>query len=233
MGISERREREREALRTQILEAARDILSEQGLDALSMRAIAERIEYSPATIYLYFRDKDELIREVVREGFVRLNGYFQEAVRSVAGEPPIAAYGAMGKAYARFALESTAYFRVMFELPTVANMECPSRDPDAGAPGTDAPSFEVVVASVQRAVDAGELSLDDAARGAVIGWGLIHGLTSLYLGGHLRETVQTHEQFLELIDEAQHSLYRGWRASEAVDAAVPTSPVETGAATAA
>jgi AcrR family transcriptional regulator len=75
MGIAERREREKEALRTLIIEAARDILSEQGLDALSMRAIAERIEYSPATIYLYFRDKDELIREVVCAGFERLHEF--------------------------------------------------------------------------------------------------------------------------------------------------------------
>ncbi|MEX0893041.1 MAG: helix-turn-helix domain-containing protein, partial [Gemmatimonadota bacterium] len=58
MGIAERREREREQVRTLIVEAARDILSAEGLEALSMRAIAERIEYSPATIYLYFKDKD-------------------------------------------------------------------------------------------------------------------------------------------------------------------------------
>jgi AcrR family transcriptional regulator len=234
MGIAERREREREALRTQILEAARDILSEQGLDALSMRAIAERIEYSPATIYLYFRDKDELIREVVREGFTRLHDYFQAGIRTAVQGTPAGEYAAMGKSYAQFALENTAYFRVMFELPAVAQMECPAVEMEGSPPMTDAPSFDTVVCSVQRAVDAGALNVRDAARGAVIGWGLIHGLTSLYLGGHLRDTVGSHEQFMALIEEAQHSLYQGWRVAGQEEAAVTDEqPLETGAASAA
>src|SRR5680860_149798 len=121
MGIVERREREKEALRTRIVEAARDIVSEAGLEALSMRALAERIEYSPATLYLYFRDKDELIREVVFEGFRRM-GECMCAEGEGLGKDADAGqqHRASGRGYARFALENTAYFRVMFELPTVA-----------------------------------------------------------------------------------------------------------------
>src|SRR5690606_39937486 len=55
MRSAQSREVAKEALRTKIVEAARDIVSEEGLDALSMRALAERIEYSPATIYLHFQ----------------------------------------------------------------------------------------------------------------------------------------------------------------------------------
>jgi AcrR family transcriptional regulator len=234
MGITERREREREALRTQILEAARDILSEQGLDALSMRAIAERIEYSPATIYLYFRDKNELIHEVVHEGFTRLHEYMAAAVESEVTPPPYtpSEYAVMGRAYARFALENTAYFRVMFELPGVAQMDCPCPEPQDGATITDKPSFGVVVQAVQRAADQGLMKVVDAHRGAVIGWGLIHGLTSLYLGGHLRETAQSHDEFMELISEAQHTLYEGWQVREnvAVATAEGGPELETAAA---
>jgi AcrR family transcriptional regulator len=211
MGIAERREREREALRTQIVEAARDILSEQGLDALSMRAIAERIEYSPATIYLYFRDKPELIHEVVREGFKRMAACTQAEIDAARADGPLAEYGAMGRAYARFALENTAYFRVMFELPAVAQMDCECPGPEDGVAATDEPSFEPVVQVIQRAVDQGLIVVEDAFRGAVIGWGLVHGLTSLFLSGHLRDAVQSQEQFLALIDGAQKSLYHGWR----------------------
>src|SRR5690349_13484924 len=107
MGIAERREREKEALRTRIVEAARDIVSEEGLDALSMRAIAERIEYSPATIYLYFRDKDALLREVVEEGFHRLGEYMREELEVVRGaDNPAEEYLAMGRGYVRFAIEN-------------------------------------------------------------------------------------------------------------------------------
>lgn len=225
MGIAERRERAREALRTQILEAARDILSEQGLDALSMRAIAERIEYSPATIYLHFRDKTELIREVVREGFERLREYTDREMAAVAAEGPLAEFAAMGSAYARFALENTAYFRVMFELPAVAQMECPCPEPEDGVAATDAASFETVVRAVRLAVDAELVNFTDAFRGAVIGWGLVHGLTSLFLSGHLRELVQTHEQFMELIAEAQGMMYAGWRPDSAPRLVVAETPV--------
>jgi AcrR family transcriptional regulator len=235
MGIAERREREREALRTQILEAARDILSEQGLDALSMRAIAEGIEYSPATIYLYFRDKDELIREVVHEGFMRLHEYMQAEAESAPATFSASEHAAMGRAYARFGLENTAYFRVMFELPGVAQIDCPCPEPHDGVTVTDGPSFGVVVSAVRRARDQGIMNVSDPLRGAVISWGMIHGLTSLYLGGHLRDAVQSHEEFIGLIDEAQHSLYEGWRVrdGEAVPIAAVAEQVETPAVSAA
>src|SRR5688500_7951298 len=124
MGIAERREREKEALRTRSVEAARDLASEEGLDALSMRAIAQRAEYSPATIYLYFRDKDALLREVIQAGFERMGEYMREELEEVGtASSPAEQYLALGRGYVRFAIENTAYFRVMFELPTVACMD--------------------------------------------------------------------------------------------------------------
>lgn len=206
MGIAERRDREREALRTRIVEAARDIVSEQGLDALSMRAIAERAEYSPATLYLYFRDKDDLLREVVVEGFRRLGEATRVQMEAATGDVG-EQYRALGRAYARFALENTAYFRVMFELPTVARVwpdaECPQEE---RRDGTDA--FCLLVDAVQRAIDAGLIGVTDARRGTLISWGLIHGLTSLYLSGRLRG-VASHEEFLALVEDAMTSLGTG------------------------
>ena len=200
MGIVERREREREALRARILEAARDIVSDQGLDALSMRAIAERIEYSPATIYLYFRDKDALLIDVVQAGFERMREYIDEELRE-AGEDatPATQFLALGRAYVRFALENTAYFRVMFELPKVSQFEC-----SAGTckrEGEDLPR-DVASNVIQRAIDGGYFRVPDAGRVALVGWGLVHGLTSLYLSGHLSEEVNSAGDFLDMVEEA-------------------------------
>lgn len=223
MGTAERREREREALQTRILEAARDILSEQGLPGLSMRAIAERIEYSPGTIYTYFRDKDELIGAVVHSGFHRLNEYTRTELEAEgAGAGPVESYAAMGRAYVRFALENTAYFRVMFELPAVAQMECPPVEVEDGVAMTEEPSFEQVVGTLERAVGEGLICVPSAMHGAVIGWALMHGLTSLYLSGHLRDLAPSHEAFLELVTTAQQSLYEGWRPAPAAAAATAT-----------
>ncbi|MGC9311857.1 MAG: TetR/AcrR family transcriptional regulator, partial [Sediminispirochaetaceae bacterium] len=69
MGSTERREYEREALRRLILDAASDILINDGIENLTIRRLARRIEYSPRTIYLYYRDKENLLKAIVEEGF--------------------------------------------------------------------------------------------------------------------------------------------------------------------
>jgi AcrR family transcriptional regulator len=207
MGIVERREREKEALRARIVEAARDLLSEEGLDALSMRAIAERIEYSPATIYLYFRDKEELTSEVIREGFRRMHAVMMEELAAL---PETASgaeqYGATGRAYARFAVENTAFFRVMFELPSAARVNCPRR-----AQGPEETSFDRVVLSVEKGLQDGSIQGTNAQHIALIGWGLVHGLTSLYLSGHLVDDAPDQASFMRLVDEAIGKLGVGLR----------------------
>src|SRR5438128_10701383 len=72
MGIIERREREREEIRRKILDAAHELFATEGYDHVTMRRIAEAIEYSPTTIYLHFKDKDELVHELCQEDFAKL-----------------------------------------------------------------------------------------------------------------------------------------------------------------
>lgn len=208
LGTAERREREREHIRTLILEAARDILSEQGFAGLSMRAIAERIEYSPGTIYLYFKDKDDLIREVVKAGFERLEAAMRDVLTALPETMNAAdQYGATGRAYARFAVENTGYFRVMFELPGVAHLiECPR--PDSGTRRGEV--FDEIVGLVAKADEEGSFAIEDPGRAALIGWGLIHGLVSLYLGGHLAGDLGSHEEFFELVEDALRMVHTGW-----------------------
>jgi AcrR family transcriptional regulator len=71
MGVKERKDREREALREKILTTAIEVIAQSGHEALTIRKLAREIEYSPRTIYLYFEDKDALLRDVVEEGFRR------------------------------------------------------------------------------------------------------------------------------------------------------------------
>jgi len=69
MGISDRKEREKKQLKALIMEATARILMEEGYEKTTIRKVAEAIEYSPRTVYLYFRDKDALLMEIVEEGF--------------------------------------------------------------------------------------------------------------------------------------------------------------------
>src|SRR5689334_22180352 len=83
MGIKERQERERVALRDAILSAARDLFVTEGYRNVSMRKIAERIEYSPAAIYSYFPSKDDIFFALAEEGFRLLARYAGQVTEGV------------------------------------------------------------------------------------------------------------------------------------------------------
>jgi AcrR family transcriptional regulator len=197
---------ERGDLRERIVEAARDIVSEEGLDALSMRALGVRVGYSPATIYLHFQDKDELLHSVMEEGFKRLAATMEVELAALG---PDAAAGdrlaGKARAYARFAVENTGYFRAMFEIPGVARLVgCPE---SAVGPASRSAAVDLL----REAEAGGELRVEDADRASLLGWGLMHGLTSLYLSGHLAAHVGGHEEFMELIEGAIEAIRSGWK----------------------
>ena len=87
MGIKERQERDREAVRRAILDAARELFVTEGYQNVSIRKIAERIEYSPAAIYLYFPSKDDIFFALAEEGF-RLLGDPSDLVAPATDSPP-------------------------------------------------------------------------------------------------------------------------------------------------
>src|SRR5260221_9833654 len=82
LAIRHRQEREKQELRQAILAAAGELFLEQGYERFSMRKVAERIGYSPTTIYLYFRDKDDLLFTVIDDGFVRFGQQLALAAES-------------------------------------------------------------------------------------------------------------------------------------------------------
>lgn len=83
MGISERKEREKESLRQKIMDAAAELLLEEGIEKCTIRKVAEKIEYSPRTVYLYFTDKDHLLREIIEQGFEITVGQMQQMRKEI------------------------------------------------------------------------------------------------------------------------------------------------------
>src|ERR1035438_7522494 len=115
MGVLERREREKHALRQDILSAARELFANEGYESVSMRKIAEKIEYSPTTIYLYFRDKQEVVQEICRETFLLLT----QRLNAVLLEPgdPVDRLKSGMRAYISFGLEHPDHYRVSLMMP--------------------------------------------------------------------------------------------------------------------
>ncbi|MBN9415733.1 hypothetical protein ABS71_03250 [bacterium SCN 62-11] len=110
--ILARREREREALRQSILEAARQLFRQQDYSSVTLRKIAERIEYSPTTIYLYFKDKHALVIELIAEGFELLR---QRMLRGQS-EDPVSTLRQSSLEYLNFSQDEPHYYRLMFQL---------------------------------------------------------------------------------------------------------------------
>jgi AcrR family transcriptional regulator len=114
MGSTERRERERLQVRERILSAARELFASDGYEAVSMRKIASRIEYSAMALYRHFADKETLLRELCLDDFNALRQVL-ERIRGVSD--PVERLRQMGLAYVEFALECPNQYRLLFMTP--------------------------------------------------------------------------------------------------------------------
>jgi AcrR family transcriptional regulator len=168
MGITERREREREEVRNKILDAARELFNREGYDNVTMRRIAEAIEYSPTTIYLHFEDKDDLVQALCNEDFSRL----LEALSLLPpAADPLETIRQLGRAYVGFAVHNPNQFRFMFMRPA-AKDEMHGPDEPGGR------SFGALLEAVKRAVAAGLFAKVEPLHAAQILWMGVHGVAS-------------------------------------------------------
>ena len=114
MGTKERRAREKEQLRRQILSAARELFVSEGYENVSMRKIADKIEYSPTVIYLYFKDKADLLDSACQETLLGLLDTVELLKRDK--NNPVEALRKSGKAYVEFGLEYPQDYKLTFVI---------------------------------------------------------------------------------------------------------------------
>lgn len=170
MGVKERRERQKEATREGILAAARQIARTEGWQAVTIRRIAESIEYSPPTIYEYFAGKDAILHEVQREGFDQL----ADAVRRAAEQAsrPAERLEEIGRAYWRFTQQQPELYQVMDGADSAG---LPTEETLNGARKVAA----VVYEALEEWTQAGEIVLHDPQGAVETLWALLHGLVSV------------------------------------------------------
>ena len=115
MGIKERQERDREAVHRAILDAARELFVTEGYRNVSIRKIAEKIEYSPAAIYGYFASKDDIFYALAEEGFRLLHGSNGDAFNAqLAGLEPLERIRTILLRLYEFSRQQPQYFELMF-----------------------------------------------------------------------------------------------------------------------
>jgi AcrR family transcriptional regulator len=174
--------RERRHQRTQqaIIDAARQIIRESGVDALSIRAIAERIDYSPAGLYEYFGSKEEIVAAVCAQNFER----FARRLAQVDATLPATEYILeLGLSYIDFALRNPDSFLLMFTTFPLSQMNQKQDMDDLMASMLEADSaFAILVRSVQRCIDEGIYHVKPGfgvMEMAYTLWSLVHGLAML------------------------------------------------------
>ncbi len=178
MTAADRRQREREELRQKILDTARELFVEHGYEGVTLRKIAEAIEYAPGTIYSYFADKEALIRALCVEDWQAFEQSFPRG--PAASFDPVELLRTLGMGYVKFALEHPNHYRLMFMSPKAVPL-----DDEAMAKRGD-PAFDgyaLLQHTVAKAMEAGLLreELTDPALVAQTLWAGVHGVVSLQI----------------------------------------------------
>ena len=196
MGVQERRAREKKGVREEILEAARGLFVKEGYERVSMRKIAEKIEYSPGTIYLYFRDKAEILDQICEEAFSKL----AQRIAAINRDPvnPLDGLRRGLRTYVQFGIDNPNQYLVAF----VQAKQIPrDSQPKAGER-----CFDNLRTAVTRCLEAGQLNCEDVEEVAQALWAGVHGITTLLITCAFPFIEQN-----RLIDRVVHILIEGIR----------------------
>ena len=174
MGVKERRQRERTQVREKILDAALEVFATDGVQGVTMRALADAIEYSPPVIYAHFRDKEAIIQELC---YRQLRSLAQQFANFGALDP-VERLRRIGYVYADFAVEHPSHFRFLFLTPhafIADGEEVAKDDPERNA-------YAFLKQTVKDGLAAGVFRPEytDAEELAQICWGSAHGFMALH-----------------------------------------------------
>jgi AcrR family transcriptional regulator len=167
-----RRAADKQELRRAILEAASDLFLERGYEGFSLRQVAERIGYTPTTIYLYFTDKDALLFALLDNAFDRFGAALRQASEHV--EDPVEKLEALGRAYVRFGLEHPQHYQLMFVVRSDFLLQARATETEPRIA-----SFRVLQDAVELAMSSGALRQGDVEGTSLLLWSLMHGIVSL------------------------------------------------------
>ncbi|HEY4063462.1 MAG TPA: TetR/AcrR family transcriptional regulator [Puia sp.] len=193
MGIAERKEKQKLEIRKMILDASMKLFVEEGFNHVSIRKIAELIEYSPTTVYLYFKDKDEIFFNLHDIGFKML----LEANQNLGSiRNPLIRLHKMGENYLNFGMKNPEYYNLMFiarePMKTLQNCDWENGDVALG----------LLKATIQECMDKGYLAKNDAHLVSLSVWSHVHGLVALAIRERMEKFVPQKEMLLRVMMES-------------------------------
>lgn len=173
MSTAERKAREKEALKMLILKGAKKLFLERGIEQTTIRNIADEIDYSVGTVYVYFKDKNAILHDLHSIGFQELGGYFTELF---AIKDPMERLRKMGFTYLKFAMENSEMYDLMFIVK--APMEfIESTEKEAWTEGAD--TFNALKKTVEECRNEGHFEGHSLEALSFMIWSLVHGMCCL------------------------------------------------------
>ena len=196
MGIAERKERDKIEMRQRIIDAAIQMFLEEGYEKTSIRNIADKIEYSPATIYLYYKDKDELLYDVQGQAFDKLDLAFHE---NATATDPLKRLEQILSTYTRFGKNNPELYDLMFIIRAPMNV---MEEKELWTNGHD--SFGFLVQCVTECIEKKLIRFDDIMIAALSVWAMGHGLVSLDLRCRFKVMDMDEEAITAAIEKSVH-----------------------------
>ncbi len=175
MGINERKEREKEQRREEIISAAEKIFFDKGLQAATMDEIAEAAELGKSTLYLYYRSKEDLYLAVLIRGSQIMYKMFSKALST--GEPTLKLIANLGEAYYDYFKEYRNYFRMFyfFENPQLHTQV--SEEMQANCAEQNGRIWQLIINLIQRGIDEGVIQKNlNPKQVAIMLWSNSNGL---------------------------------------------------------
>lgn len=175
MSIADRKAKEKEALKMLILKGAKKLFLEKGIEQTTIRNIADEIDYSVGTVYVYFKDKNAILHDLHSIGFQELGGYFKELFSI---EDPMERLRKMGFIYIKFALENQEMYDLMFNVkaPMEFLENSNNDDWDEGAV-----TFGLVKQTIKECIDKGHFVGHNVEPLSFMVWSLVHGMCCLQI----------------------------------------------------
>jgi AcrR family transcriptional regulator len=192
MGILERKEKQKLEIRKLILDASMKLFVEEGFSNVTIRRIADLIEYSPTTVYLYFKDKDEIFFNLHEIGFQKM----QELNGNLATiNNPLLRLHKMGENYLNFGMKNPEYYNLMFierePMKKLSEMGCEWTKGDT--------AIGLLKTTVSECMEKGHIAKGDAQLISLSIWSFVHGLVSLAIRERMEKFVPQKELLLPVM----------------------------------
>jgi AcrR family transcriptional regulator len=171
--VTARRDRLKQEIREEILDAARQLFVREGFEAVSMRGIADRVGCAPGTLYLHFRDKGAILHAICAETFARLDKHM-EAIANDSGDP-LARLRRGGRMYVQFGLDHPEHYFLTFAVAGRG----PFKNKELLESGRQ--SFDCLRRGVAACKDRGQLRIEDVDEVAQSLWSAMHGVVMLLI----------------------------------------------------